>query len=108
MLVESTADLQVIRLVRWSANRVGDGVKVGVDVGDGRCGSVVVGVGWRSIFRSRVGRCECAMAIGAGRDHRVQNLALRRSPLGIADGMPHRAAMGVPVLKTTASERRSF
>ena len=28
---------------------------VGVSVGDGRCGSVVVGVGWRSIFRSRVG-----------------------------------------------------
>ena len=48
-----------IRLVCWSANCAGDGVRVGVDVGDGRCGSVVISVGWRSIFRSRVGRCKC-------------------------------------------------
>ena len=37
---------------------------VGVTVGDGRCGSVVVGVGWRSIFRNRVGRCECWLLVG--------------------------------------------
>ena len=59
MPVGLTVGLQVIQLVRWSANCVGDGVKVGVDVGDGRCGLVVIGVGWRSIFRSRVGRCKC-------------------------------------------------
>ena len=64
MPVGLTAGLRVVWLVRWSANCVRGGAKVGVDVGDGRCGSVVIGVGGRFIFRSRVGRCKCCCSRG--------------------------------------------